>query len=337
MKKVEGYSGRVEGTIMLNANELSFDMAQNYMDEIIAGLKELSFNRYPDTTNQRVIDAYASAMNLDANMILAGNGSDEMLGFLIGSFLGKDKTLYTLAPDFSMYDYYCGMHDASIAKFACAKDGSWNVDAFIAQGKEIQPHMILFSNPNNPSGYAMDCASLCKLLTAFPNIPVIIDEAYGEFNDESMLAYLDQYPNLYVTRTLSKAYGLAGARIGFLISNVDNMERLRPQVVPYNVNSFTQMLASVVLKHHQDYACQIEAVKQMRDTMYERLKGLQNITIYPSKANYLFGRCANKEKMLAAFEAEGIVIRNYGDDSFRITIGLATENEKVCSILETIG
>ena len=75
----------------------------------------------------------------------------------------------------------------------------------------------------------------------------------------------------------------------------------------------------------------------MRDAMYERLKGLQNVTIYPSKANYLFGRCANKEQMLAAFEAEGIVIRNYNDDSFRITIGLIAENEKVCSILEAIG
>ena len=337
MKKVEGYSGRQEGTIMLNANELSFDMCQNYMDEIIVCLKELSLNRYPDTTNQVVIDAYANAMNLDPKMILAGNGSDEMLGFLVGSFLGKDKTLYTLAPDFSMYDYYCGMHDASIVKYQCAKDGSWSVDAFIAQGKEIQPQMILFSNPNNPSGYAMDCASLCKLLEAFPNIPIIIDEAYGEFNEETMLAYLNQYANLYVTRTLSKAYGLAGARIGFLISNVTNMEHLRPQVVPYNVNSFTQMVASIVLKHHQDYAVQIAQVKTMRDEMYERLKGLQNITIYSSKANYLFGRCNNKEQMLKAFEAEGIVIRNYGDDSFRITIGLPVENEKVCSILEAIG
>lgn len=337
MKKVEGYSGRAEGSILLNANELSFDMCKNYEAEIIAGLKELSFNRYPDTTNQRVIDAYAKVMNLQSEMILAGNGSDEMLGFLIGSFLGKDKTLYTLAPDFSMYDYYCGMHDASIKKFACEKDGSWSVDAFIAQGKEASPQMILFSNPNNPSGYAMDCASLCKLLDAFKDIPVIIDEAYGEFNEESMLDYLDEYPNLYVTRTLSKAYGLAGARIGFLISNVANITKLKPQVVPYNVNSFTQMLASIVLNHADDYADQIAQVKNMRDAMYEHLKGLQNVTIYPSKANYLFGRCANKEQMLAAFEAEGIVIRNYNDDSFRITIGLKAENEKVCSILEAIG
>lgn len=337
MKKVEGYSGRSEGNILLNANELAFDMTKQYEAEIIAGLKSLSFNRYPDTTNQVVIDAYANAMNLAPEMILAGNGSDEMLGFLIGSYLGKDKVLYTLAPDFSMYDYYCSMQDATIVKYPCAKDGSWDIDAFITQGKKVQPQMILFSNPNNPSGHAMDCVSLCKLLDAFPNIPVVIDEAYGEFNDESMLAYLDQYDHLYVTRTLSKAYGLAGARIGFLISNVNNIERLKPNVVPYNVNSFTQMLASIVLKHYQDYDDQIKEVKKMRDQMYERLKSLQNVTIYPSKANYLFGRSEKKTEMLEALEAAGIVIRNYGDDSFRITIGLADENETVCTILEKMG
>ena len=163
MKKVAGYSGRVEGNIMLNANELSFDMSQNYLDEIIAGLKELSFNRYPDTTNQRVIDAYAKAMQLDANMILAGNGSDEMLGFLIGSFLGKDKTLYTLAPDFSMYDYYAQIQDATIEKYNCQEDGSFDVDDFSNYGKQIKPNMILFSNPNNPTGFALDNKALKKI------------------------------------------------------------------------------------------------------------------------------------------------------------------------------
>lgn len=336
MKKVEGYSARSEGSILLNANELAFDMCQKYESEILAGLKEISFHRYPDTTNQKVIQAYANAMDLDENMILAGNGSDEMLGFLIGTFLGKDKCLYTLTPDFSMYDYYCSMHDAEIKKYQCQKDGSWNVDDFINVGKKYQPSLILFSNPNNPSGFALDNASLCKIVEAFCDIPVVIDEAYAEFNDESMIEYINQYSNLYVTRTLSKAYGLAGARIGFLISNIDNISRLKPQVVPYNVNSFTQMLASIVLSHHQDYAKQIEEVKQMRDEMVQRLQKLTKVSIYPSKANYLFGRSAYKNEMLEALEAHGIVIRNYQDDSFRITIGTAQENELVCSILESL-
>lgn len=336
MKKIEGYSGRAEGKILLNANELYMDMTKEMEAEIIAGLKEISFNRYPDTTNKRVIDAYAAAMDLNPACILAGNGSDEMLGFLIGSFLGKDKTLYTLAPDFSMYDYYCSMQDAEIAKFQCETDGSWNLEAFIAQGKGLNPQMILFSNPNNPSGFAMDNASLCTLVEAFPDIPVIIDEAYGEFNEESMLEYIGKYENLYVTRTLSKAYGLAGARIGFLVGHPAKIAALRNNVVPYNVNSFTQMLAGIVLSHKDEYAVHIAQLKQMRDVMAQRLSVLKQITIYPSKANYLYGRSPIKAQMMEALEAQGIIIRSYQDDSFRITIGTEAENELVCTILETI-
>ena len=335
MKEIEAYTAKKQGKIMLNANELYCNISQEILEEIQCEISKLSFNRYPDETNAMLIQAYAKVMELDENCILAGNGSDEMLGLMIGTFLGKGKTLYTLSPDFSMYDYYASMHEAELLKFPCEADGSFSIDAFIEQGREQQVDMILFSNPNNPTGHALCNHDLERIVEAFPTIPVIIDEAYGEFAKESMLTIFHRFPNLYVTRTLSKAYGLAGARLGFLISNQRNIKQLKGNVVPYNISSITQSVGTVVLRHASTYQPFIEEIKNARDELYERVKDLHQVTFYPSQANYLYGRSDKKALLIAFFEREGIIIRTYADDSFRITIGSKEENALVEQVLQT--
>lgn len=335
MKEIETYTAKKQGNIMLNANELYKNISQEILEEIKEEISKLAFHRYPDETNRELIDAYAKVMDIDSDCILAGNGSDEMLGLLIGTFLGKGKTLYTLSPDFSMYDYYASMHEAELLKFSCAEDGSFSLYDFIEYGRENTVDMILFSNPNNPSGHALSNCELKEIVEAFPTIPVIIDEAYAEFAEESMLSLLEVYPNLYVTRTLSKAYGLAGARLGFLLSNRDNIKQLRANVVPYNISSITQKVGVVVLRHALEYQPIIKEIIMERNRLYERLKNLKRVTFYPSHANYLYGRCAQKALLMDMFEKEGIVIRTYADDTFRITIGTKEENALVEAVLQT--
>lgn len=335
MKKVEAYtSTKQQGKIMLNANELYCDLDETLRKEVLNEISKLSFQRYPDETNKELIEAYAKVMELDAACILAGNGSDELLGFLIQYFLGKDKKLYTLQPDFSMYDYYAGMMEAQLIKFVCNADGSFDVDTFIEQGREQHVDMLLFSNPHNPSGHALTNQELLKIVEAFPCIPVIIDEAYAEFASESMLKETANYTNLYVTRTLSKAYGLAGVRLGFLIGNKTMIQSLRPHIVPYNISSVDQTIGTIVLQHASRYQPLIQTVCEERDKFYQALKSLRTITFYPSQANYLYGRSDYKQAMLHRLQEHGIVIRNYGDDSFRITIGSKEENAFVKALLE---
>jgi histidinol-phosphate aminotransferase len=258
-----------------------------------------------------------------------------MLGLMIGYFLGKGKKLLTLSPDFSMYDYYASMHESEVVKFPCEQDGSFSIADFIEFGREHHVDMVLFSNPNNPTGHFVSNAQLCKIAEAFPRIPVIIDEAYGEFAKESMMAYLDTYHNLYVTRTLSKAYGFAGARLGFLISCPSNIAKLKPVLVPYNISSLTQRAGMIVLRHAAEYELLVEEIQLERDMLYHKLKQLKNVTFYPSQANYLYGKSKYKQELLKAMEKEGIVIRNYeGKDSFRITVGSPAENAIVLSVLQ---
>lgn len=334
MKKMEQYSAKKQGRIMLNANEMYCDLDDCVRQAILKRLETLSFNRYPDETSHRLIEAYANVIKKDPACILAGNGSDEMLGFMIGTYLGKGKTLVTLKPDFSMYDYYASIQEATVKKFETNSDGSFSIDDFIAYAKAENADLILFSNPNNPTGHAVSNQELLRLVHAFDHTPIIIDEAYGEFAKESMLDEIGNYDHLFVTRTLSKAYGLAGARLGFLIGKKEVIKKLRPAIVPYNISSLDQMVGEVVLGYASQYQERIQTVMQERDALYATLKDYKSIKVYPSQANYLYARCAKKEALFALFEEQGIVLRNYADDSFRITIGSIEENACVKAILK---
>lgn len=333
MKEVETYTAKQTGKIMLNANELYQDVSGSIKKEIMEELMKVPFHRYPDECNQALIEAYRKVIDIPCENIMAGNGSDEMLGLMIGYFLGKDKTLYTLTPDFSMYDYYTSMQEANILKFECEEDGSFNILDFIEHGRRNNVHMILFSNPNNPTGHYLDNASLKEIVEAFPTIPVIIDEAYSEFAKESMVSYIEQYPNLYVTRTLSKAYGLAGVRLGFLMGNSTNMKKLSTKGVPYNISSIDQKIGEVVLRYAQDYQETLKETIAQRDAFYERVKTLKHVTFYPSQANYVYGRSKHKEALLKTLEDAGIIIRTYANDTFRVTIGSKEENAHVLQLL----
>ena len=270
-------------------------------------------------------------MNVPSSWILSGNGSDQMLGFLIQYYLQENKILYTLSPDFSMYDYYVGLNHSKIEKYETNQDGSFDVDAFISNGKDKKVDMILFSNPNNPTGHAITLCEMEKISEAFKDIPVIFDEAYMEFGKESAVCLLKEYPNVFVCRTLSKAYGLAGIRCGFMISS--QVEKLSALFIPYALSSVTQTIASVVLRHADEYKDTIATIISERERMYQEVKEFKQLTMYPSNANFLFGRSEKKDLLLAMFKEKNITIRNYEDASFRITIGTKEENEMVLDVL----
>ncbi|MEG1474365.1 MAG: histidinol-phosphate transaminase [Longicatena sp.] len=333
MKDIETYQVNNAANTRLNANELPYNISDTIRSEIKLALDDIDFQRYPDETSHELISAYANVMKISEEHILAGNGSDEMLGLMIGYFLGKDKKLLTLQPDFSMYDYYATMHEAIMVKYKTREDGSFDVDEFIEYGREYKADMILFSNPNNPTGQTLSNRTLIKIVEAFPKVPIIIDEAYGEFSEESMICMIDNYHNLYVTRTLSKAFGLASARLGFLLSNTQNIEVLKQYMVPYNISSISQKIGCIVLGHAKEYMNYVVEIKEQRKRMLERLKDLKRIKLYRSHANYIYGRSEDKTALLALLESNDIQIRNYQDDTFRITIGSNAENEMVIKLL----
>jgi histidinol-phosphate aminotransferase len=332
------YKTHVQTGTLLNANERSLPLSETLREEIAACLKDAAFNRYPDSSQTELRSAYAEVIGVNADQLIAGNGSDQILGYLIGTFLGPGKTLMTLDPDFSMYDYYASSYGASVIKYPIDLTQDFTVGEFAAWAKEQGGDMILFSNPNNPSGICLDHDEIREILNAFPQIPVVIDEAYIEFADvKSCADIVNDYPNLYVTRTLSKAFGLAGIRTGFLVTSEANAAPLREGYVPYALNTLSMKTASVVLQHADELLEYAEAVKTERRKLYEKAAALKCLKLFPSQANFLYGESEHKQQLLDKFAKAGIVIRDYrGKNAFRITIGTEEENEAVWKVLQTV-
>lgn len=336
MKTIQSYTAAETKGILLNANENSHDLPADIKNEILEAVASVALNRYPDSDETELLQSYGDVMGLSPARLLAGNGSDQMLGYLIGSFLGKGKKLCTLKPDFSMYDYYASGYEADVIKFETAPDGSFKAEDFITYAKENKADMILFSNPNNPSGFCLKIEEIAKIAQAFEKIPVVIDEAYMDFSkEESAVSLTEQYPSLYVTKTLSKAYGMAGIRLGFLISSEENMKPLKQAFVPYALNSVSMKIACVILRHAEQFQKQIREIISERERMYAVLSAYDRLHFYPSQANFLYGYSKDKQRLLELLKEEGIVIRDYrGTDTFRITVGTTGENELILKVLK---
>lgn len=339
MKEVNLYDNGVDAKgIRLNGNESYIALDEKNLFKIITLMKNVELNRYPDTEGLKVRACYAKYAKVKAENIIMGNGSDEMLSLVIGSTIGKGKRILTLDPDFSMYDFYATLNDGEIIKYKVNEDGSFDIQDFIMFGIENNVDLIMFSNPNNPTGFALPNEDIIELLKAFKDTKVVIDEAYYEFNKESIVEYINEYKNLLVTRTLSKAWGLAAIRIGFLIGNEELIKKLRDYKVPYNVNSLSQVVAENMLGNTQRVILDSNVIIEEREKLFSNLKELQKessleIKFYKSSANYIFGRTNYKDVLIKALNNKGIVIRNFSDDSFRITVGSEFENNKV---VETI-
>lgn len=328
-----GISGILKG-IRLNGNESYIASDEKDIFKITTLIKNIELNRYPDTEGLRVREGYAKYANLKAENIIMGNGSDEMLSLAIGSTIGAGKKILVLDPDFSMYDFYISINDGEIIKYKVNEDGSFNVKDFIIFGINNNVDMIMFSNPNNPTGFALSNDQIIEILKAFKDKQVIVDEAYYEFNKESIVEYINEYKNLLVTRTLSKAWGLAAIRVGFLIGNEELIKKLNNYKVPYNVNSLSQVVAENMLGNIGRVRINSDEIIIQREKLFSNLKLLENessleIRFYKSSANYIFGRTNYKDALIKSLNNKGIVIRDFKDDSFRITVGSEYDNNKV--------
>ncbi len=340
MKKIKSYKGIMndEFGIRVNGNESYKNITKDELNEIIEEVKKINFNRYPDNDSIDIRKAYANVIGVSEENIIAGNGSDEMISLIIDTQITKRKTVLTINPDFSMYDFYTSLNDGIIKKYNTEKDGEFSVSKFITYGKKVEPKVIIFSNPNNPTGHVISSEDIIFILESFKDTLVVVDEAYYEFYGQSMIGYIEMYKNLVVTRTLSKAWGLAALRIGFLIANKELIKSLNLSKVPYNLNTFSQLVGCIVLRHPERILKNVEEIVHERERLYKRLNEIQKnsndeIKFYKSKSNFIFGRTKNKEKLKKALENKGILIRYFEDDSFRISVGSPLENDFIVNII----
>ena len=339
MKKINTYKNIMNNKIgiRVNGNESYKNLDNEDLLNALESTKNTKFNRYPDSDSKRLREEYGRLIDMPLENIIAGNGSDEMISLVIAVYVKRKSVVMTIKPDFSMYDFYVSLNNGVIKKFETREDGSFSLDDFIAFGKEINP--IIISNPNNPTGHTLNNIEILKILDVFRESKILIDEAYYEFYGQTMLKYVNEYKNLIITRTLSKAWGLAALRVGFLISNEDNVVELNKYKVPYNLNQLSQDIACNIINHPEKVIKNVEEIVSERERLYKNLKEIELrnkeiITFYPSKANFIFAKSKYKDKIKAEMEEQGILIRYFNDDTFRISIGESWENDLIITVIK---
>ena len=303
---------------------------------------ENGVNRYPDPQQMSVKAILAKQKNVKLNQILLGNGSDEVLDLLFRAFCEpKVDNVITLPPTYGMYGVLANINAVENKEVLLSNDFQPQIEKIMADVNE-NTKIIFLCSPNNPTGNSFSDESVVYLLQNFKGL-VVIDEAYIDFsNKESWINELDEYPNLVITQTLSKAYGLAGIRLGICYASTEVISVLNKIKPPYNVNELSQKRALERLADTDKISAEIASIIRQREDLLEVLLHVEFVKkIYPTEANFILVKVDDANKRYAELIAKGIVIRNRTtqplcDNCLRLTVGTELENRKLMAVLKQL-
>lgn len=324
--------------VRLDANESYFDLPNVLKAKLADQIEQIDFHRYPDPLATGVIKAFAAYYEISPDCVTAGNGSDEIIGILVNSFLPKGAKLVTVSHDFSMYAFYAAMSEVHVTVVPKKENLQIDLDALISACQDADA--LIFSNPCNPTSLGITRAEVRRLLESVSCL-VILDEAYMDFWDESVITWVKNYENLIVLRTCSKAIGLAAARMGFAIANPYLTGLLRAAKSPYNCDSISQRIAETVLSEQSLLAhCRDEIIVQTQ-RLYTAISDLvhryPNVldTVYPPRTNFVFLKTAYAKELHEALAKKSIAVRCF-PTGLRICAGTRREQTLLMTALEDI-
>lgn len=323
--------------IRLDANESCFNLPQDIMGQMHRALDSIEFNRYPDPGAEKLCAAFAGYYGIDPQTVTAGNGSDELISIIMTSFLMKGDTVVTVEPDFSMYRFYASLAEAKCVPVHKNESLTIDIDEVIRSVKKTKASAVIFSNPCNPTAKAL-CYDEVRTLLRSVDALVILDEAYMDFWEQSLLQEVCAYDNLLILRTASKAVGAAALRLGFAVSNPAVTRALKAVKSPYNVNSFSQA-AGAVLYENREYLSNVKkTIVTLRVSLYNSLMELSEkfpgtLCIENGCTNFVFIKTAFSDEIYNALLKRGIAVRLMGQ-YLRITAGTKEENCELTAALE---
>lgn len=335
IKNIKPYSSARDEYKDATANDMLFlDANENPFENGV--------NRYPDPQQNDVKDLLSSIKNIRKENILLGNGSDEVLDLIFRAFCEpKVDNIITLPPTYGMYGVLANINHIENREVLLTTDFQPNIDEILARTDEYSKILFLCS-PNNPSGNSFSTETIEALLQKFNGL-VLIDEAYIDFSEqESWLQKLEKYPNLIISQTLSKAYGMAGIRLGVCYASKEIIKILNNIKPPYNVNELTQQKAIERLLKVDDVLAEVKKIKSERNQLIKELKQITFVKkIYPTDANFVLAKVDDATKRYNQLIAKGIVVRNRTtqplcENCLRFTVGTGIENKKLITALKQL-
>lgn len=323
--------------VQLNVNENPYGPSPECVADIAAAVAEAAttLNRYPDrefVALRTELAAYLSRdtpHGIEPEQVWAANGSNEVMLQLLQAYAGPGRSALSFAPTYSMYPEYA--RDTSTEWLVGHREGDFSLplDAARAMVEREQPAVVLLPSPNNPTGTALPPEAVGMLCEAAGDGLVVVDEAYGEFRRQgvpSALELLPTYRNLVVTRTMSKAFALAGGRLGYLAADPALVDGIRVVRLPYHLSAVTQAVALAALRHHDELLGAVDELRKERDTTVAWLRG-EGYDVADSDANFvLFGGLTDRHAVWQGLLDRGVLIRETGPDGWlRVSIGTPDE------------
>jgi histidinol-phosphate aminotransferase len=306
--------------IYLDKNENPFNVPDKIKKEFIKYAKDANFNRYPEKGLPELIQKLAGLTGFSSENIIAANGSDELLEMLIKHANGD---IIISSPTFEMYSFYANNYGYKAIDVPLKQDFSLNTDEIL---KHKGAKLVVLCSPNNPTGNLMDRTSIEKILDS--GIPTLLDNAYYEFSGEDYTDLLAKYKNLIILRTFSKAFSLAGMRVGYGIGNAELISEYKKMQAPFYMNILSAKMAEIMIDNYGLIGENVKYILRERDRVYNEIKDMA----YPSSANFLL----LKKDLYGYMEEKGIHIRKLPllKDKSRITIGTEKENDRVIDAIK---
>jgi histidinol-phosphate aminotransferase len=293
-------------------------------------MRAIELNRYPDPDPKALTSAIAEYAGVDPSWIWIGDGSNEVLLQACLAFGGPGRTALVFEPSYRMHYRQARMAGTDVTESKRTDDFEINIDDAIASIEIDKPDIVFVCSPNNPTGTVTSIDDIRRIADATRGL-VVVDEAYFEFCGLSLVPLLSEHPNAIVVRTMSKAFRLANVRLGYGIASTDVLDQLRRVRMPYAQSSFTEIAATVALKHRDELLSAVHAIVEQREKIEDRLGELPDVEVYEGGANFVFFTHPDAPRLLKGLASKGIIIRDFThlvDGAMRVTAGTPDETDE---------
>ncbi len=325
--------------VKLNQNESPYDVPEDLKEEIIKKIKTTDWNRYPSRTAIPLVKAISVYTNFPEEGIVAANASNEILQAVFQAICDAGDKVVAISPGFAIYPYLSKIMDLNLAEVPLLEDFSFDIKEIINKGKDAK--MVILALPNNPTGTTISIDKIEEIAKNINGI-FVVDEAYFEFSKKTAISLLDKYNNIIIIRTLSKAFGLAGLRLGYLLTNAEIAGAVQKAKLPFSVGIFGQIAGEVLLKKNEYIKDIVKKIMDEKEKVFPELTEIPTIVPIPSYTNFILFKTEkiSGKELFDEMYRKGVLLRFFDTprlkNTLRVTIGKPEQNKTFLNTLKEV-
>ena len=329
-------------SIKINQNENPFDAPPAIKQETLRRLEKRKWSRYPDFIPVSLQERLADFSSWQRDGVIAGNGSNELIQALLMVTIGEGKRVLISEPTFALYRQVTTVLGGDLISVPLTREFQFDVESLAREIEQTKPDVVILCSPNNPTGCVLSAEDLSRLLSIAPGL-VVIDEAYHEFAQRSVVSLLNEFDRLVVLRTFSKAMALAALRVGYLLASPALVTEIRKAVLPYNLNAFSQTAAEVAIDLYEaELLPLVRSIMSERDRLFEELNTIPGLSPIKSEANFMIAKATvGPKQIFDELIKKDILVRDVSSypmlsEYFRISVGTPQENDLLIEAMRAI-